>query len=286
MANQQKKIFENIESILRGKTGRNLEIGFISAENGMGKQLSDSENNKRNETLRKKLENIRGVGVFPIQGNFGGLDENSFLTTGVTLQELKELAKEFNQQAFIYGNGRNDDMIFHYMEIPEHDGDDYESVQIRRTFVYKPNSRKNFSMYKGVKFIIPFFDNDYSDIRWDELSDEERGELPNLEDNDEEKDESLSAILRIRSLIESLKIDEKKVKIRVKHSDLLEIPKGKKFYNVPFKHYVELVNRKGYSQVARALNNLVIWHKDEHHEIGSKAQAILDKLKDKFRPED
>lgn len=291
MNDSHKKIFSNIENILRGRTGRNLEIGILTAENEMGNQLSDSENNKRNDLLQHKLSS-KSIRVYPLQGNFGGLDENSFLVVGIPLSELKELAHEFKQQAFIYGNGRDDDMIFHYMEISDdNDESDYESVQIRRTFIYKPNAEDNFSMYKGVKFVVPFFDNDYTDVRWNELSSEERGEIPDNseepreEESDKDNHESVTTIARIRNLIESLKIDESKVKIKVKHSDLLEIPEGKKFYNVPFKHYVELVEKKGYAKVIRALNNISVWHKEEHPEIGNKAEAIMDKLKSKFGKE-
>lgn len=94
------------------------------------------------------------------------------------------------------------------------------------------------------------------------------------------------SITKIRELVEALTIDEKNVKIKVKHADLLEVPEGKKFYNLPFKHFVKLVDEKGYEKVIRALNNLVVWHKEEDPEIGDKAKHIMDKLKNKFRPED
>lgn len=286
---ENNSIFKSIEDILRGKTGRNLEIGILTAENEMGKQLPDAINNKRNELMYKKLTQL-GAKVFRIQGNFEGINENSFLVTGVPLEKMKELSLQFKQKAFIYGNGTDDDMIFHYMELISEDSEepDYESTQIRRTFVYKPNAKENYSLYKGVKFVIPFFDNDYSDVHWEELSDEERGEIPEKEISKEKPvKESMTKINRIKSLIESLKIDEKaKVKIKVKHADLLEIPEGKKFWNMPFKHYTELVNKKGYAKVVRALNNLKTWNKKDDPSIAEKADALMDKLKSKFRPEE
>lgn len=368
MDNEQKSIFSDIEAILRGKTGRNLEIGIVTAENEMGRRLPDTINNKRNEVLAKKVRQIAGARFYRIQGNFGGIDENSFLTIGIPLEVLKSIANEFKRQAFIYGNGEDDDMIFHYMEIKDDDSDhlDYESVQIRRTFVYKPTAEENYSSYKGIKFVIPFFDSDYTDVRWEELSSEEQGELTEIngeenngeEDNTEMKksedyqvkkgstsyhlyaDEDLrnllimlvnkgeatvtglsnlspeevvdsmsmgqvlhdikkagyevtnmknneSHISKIKGLIESLKIDEKaKVKIKVKHSDLLEIPEGKKFWSMPFKHYTDLVDKKGYAKVIRALNNIKTWNKNDDPSISTKADTLMDKLKKKYRPEE
>jgi hypothetical protein len=282
----QNTVFRDLENILRGRTGKNLEIGILSAENEMGTQLPDAVNNQRNEDLFKKLSKLGGR-VFRLQGNFGGINENSFLATGIPLETLKKLAFEYKQQAFIYGNGKDDDVIFHYMELKDDDEEepDYESVQIRRTFIYKPTARENYSLYKGVKFIIPFFDNDYTDIHWEELSDEEKGIMPRGED-DMEHNES-SRINKIKNLIESLKITEgKKVKIKVKHSDLLEIPEGKNFWNMPLKHYVDLVEKKSYAKVIRALNNIAVWHKSEDPEIGKRAEALMAKLKNKFRKED
>jgi hypothetical protein len=110
-----KEIFSDIENILRGLTGKNLEIGIITAENEMGRELPDAINNRRNEELYKELNNISGANVYRIQGNFGGMDENSFLVTGVSLRRLKDLASKYKQQAFIYGTGKDDNMMFHYM---------------------------------------------------------------------------------------------------------------------------------------------------------------------------
>lgn len=294
MKPESKRIFKNIENILRGLTGTDLEIGILSAENEMGKTLTDSENNRRNEALLNKLKSVKSAQIFPLQGNFGGTDENSFLVTGVDLQTLKELSKEFNQMAFIYGRGKSDNMLFQYMEIKDVNGDrDYDSVQVRRTFIYKPNAEENFSEYKGVKFVIPFFDDDYVDLKWDDLSPLERGETVEISSDDEDSPDDTDsdkdkkehyAINRISRLIESLKESTKEdVKIKVKHSDLLEIPEGRKFWNMPFKHYTSLVERKGYSKVIRALNNISVWNKNDNPEISTKAENLMDKLKSKFR---
>jgi hypothetical protein len=303
-----KEIFSDIENILRGLTGKNLEIGIITAENEMGRELPDAVNNRRNEELYKELNNISGANVYRIQGNFGGVDENSFLVTGVSLRRLKDLASKYKQQAFIYGTGKDDNMMFHYMEAKDNNSDnlDYESVQIRKTFVYKPYAKENFSSYKGIKFVIPFFDSHYNDLRWEDLSSEEKGE--DYEEGSEPEESKLSKIKkliknnnvdgelpppdnnesyikRISKIVESLKIKEEKVKIKVKHSDLLEVPKGKNFWSLPFSHYKKLVDKKGYSKVIRALNNLKVWNKEDDPDISDKADKIMDRLKKEYRPE-
>jgi len=285
LSSEQRNIFSGLEKVLRGKTGVNLSIGIITAENSMGKRLPDSVNNKRNESLLKKLRSNPKAKVYPLQGNFEGVLENSYLITGISLAELEDIAKEFGQLSFIYGKGIEDNMIFHYMEVD--DKGEYNSTQIRRTFVFRDDAEENYSSYKGVKFVIPFFDDDYVNRRWNQLTDEDKGgDNENNEDKEEEKMED-TRFGRISQLLDSLKLDEKaKVKIKVKHSDLLEIPEDKNFWQVPFKHYVDLVDKKGYAKVIRALNNIKVWDKNEEPEISKKADALMDKLKLKFRPED
>lgn len=307
------EIFSDIEDILRGKTGKNLEIGIISAENEMGRELSDVVNNQRNEKLYKDLNNVPGSSIYRIQGNFEGVSENSFLVIRVSLGKLKELAGKYKQKAFIYGAGREDDMSFHYMEVNnEKDSDnfEYKSVQIRKTFIYKPKAKENYSSYKGIKFVIPFFDNNYNDMEWEDLSPHEKGErIENNNDKYDIEESSLSKvrkiiskelnkfkpikqsiskfnesyISRISKIVESLKIEEDKIEIKVKHEDLLEVPRNRKFWNLSLNHYKKLINKKGYNRVIRALNNVEIWNRKENPAMSKRASEIMIKLKKEYR---
>jgi len=72
-----------------------------------------------------------------------------------------------------------------------------------------------------------------------------------------------------------------KAKIVVKHPDILEVPEGKKFWQLPLSHYVKLVEKHGYREIARALTNLEVWNKRQHPEIAEKARDILERLKKK-----
>ena len=67
--------------------------------------------------------------------------------------------------------------------------------------------------------------------------------------------------------------------IEVKHEGILEIPEDKKFWQLPLKHYKNLVEKKGYQKIIRALTNLEVWNKNDNPEISQKASNIADKLK-------
>lgn len=73
--------------------------------------------------------------------------------------------------------------------------------------------------------------------------------------------------------------------IEMKHEGILEIPEDKKFWQLPIKHYEELVNKKGYAEIIKALNNLKVWNKNNNPDISKKASDIMDKLSKKFKEE-
>jgi len=74
-----------------------------------------------------------------------------------------------------------------------------------------------------------------------------------------------------------------KVKIVVKHPGILEVPEGKHFWQLPLKHYENLVKKHGYRAIARALTNLEVWNRRKHPEIASRARSILERLKKRVR---
>lgn len=86
----------------------------------------------------------------------------------------------------------------------------------------------------------------------------------------------------IDTLVETLMYIENKEteNIEVKHKGVLSLPKDKKFYEVPLKHYIDLAKRIGKSKVMNALNNLVRWNKNKNPELSSKAKNVVDRLKD------
>lgn len=68
--------------------------------------------------------------------------------------------------------------------------------------------------------------------------------------------------------------------IKAKNPGLLQIPEGKKFYEMPLSHYVSLAKSKGRAAVMRGLLNLERWNKQQNPGISEKARGIINKLKE------
>ena len=81
------------------------------------------------------------------------------------------------------------------------------------------------------------------------------------------------------------KILEEDVKIKTKNPGILEVPEDKNFWDLPLKHYKELVDKKGYAKVIRALTNLEVWNKNDDPDISKKASKIADNLKKFYKKE-
>ena len=66
-----------------------------------------------------------------------------------------------------------------------------------------------------------------------------------------------------------------KVRIPVKTPGILEVPEGKKVWNLPINHFVALAKRKGRAKISRALTNLKVWNKNKRT---PEAKKIRDKV--------
>lgn len=67
--------------------------------------------------------------------------------------------------------------------------------------------------------------------------------------------------------------------ISVSHPGLLQVPAGKKVWNLPLKHFIGLAKKKGKSAVMKGLLNLERWNKNKNPEISKKVRDIIDRLK-------
>lgn len=67
--------------------------------------------------------------------------------------------------------------------------------------------------------------------------------------------------------------------IKVEHPGILEVPVGKKFWQLPLKHFIDLAKKKGKAAVARAINNLRRWNKNRAPDIAKKAEELMNRLK-------
>lgn len=90
----------------------------------------------------------------------------------------------------------------------------------------------------------------------------------------------------VESVDSKRKIVEAKVDIPVKHEGILEIPEGKTIRELPISHFERLVKEKGYEPIIRALNNLVVWNKNDDKDLSSTAKAIMDQLRKKYRKDE
>jgi len=74
-------------------------------------------------------------------------------------------------------------------------------------------------------------------------------------------------------------VEQDTEKIKVEHPGILEIPKTKKFWDMPLRHYLSLGNKKGKGAVMKALLNLERWNKKEEPKVSKAARNIIDHLK-------
>jgi hypothetical protein len=82
-------------------------------------------------------------------------------------------------------------------------------------------------------------------------------------------------------LNEELGINEEDVEdIDVENPDLLEVPEGKDVSDLPESHFRGLVEKKGYEEILRGLQNLRRWNKNRDKKLSNWADSMMDKLKD------
>ncbi len=88
----------------------------------------------------------------------------------------------------------------------------------------------------------------------------------------------------INLLTEAKKTAKPKVKVKIKHPGILEVPEGKSFEELPLSHYKKLVSKDGYSAISKALTNLEVWNRKKNPEMADKAKSIRVKLDKIYGP--
>ena len=68
------------------------------------------------------------------------------------------------------------------------------------------------------------------------------------------------------------------VKIPVKHPGVLEVPEGKEVDQLGEEHFKALINKKGWSEISKALINLKVWNKKRDPKLSSWADNMQEKL--------
>jgi len=73
-------------------------------------------------------------------------------------------------------------------------------------------------------------------------------------------------------------LKEQKVKIPVEHPGVLEVPEGKNVEDLPMSHFQDLIKKKGWGEISRALTNLHTWNRDRNKPLSSWANGMQEKL--------
>jgi len=157
-------------------------MGIITAENPMAKKSSSIENKVKMLELKKYLKDSNFV-YLQVKGKYHS-EENSLIVQNVTQSFVRELAKKYQQEAFIYGevytNKEEQGMRFEYWaqgtkEVVANDKDygkilkvvpngKFELFSTRETFLKFENPTDYYTRFRDVKFQIPFFDSKYDDV--------------------------------------------------------------------------------------------------------------------------
>lgn len=164
-----------LQQILNGVVPNIYTIGIITAENPLRKNLSSEENAERNKKMERYIKD-GNWGYIKIIGKYDNI-ENPFIIYNINRKKLIELAKLYNQEAFIFGlkyeNKEERGMQFFYIaqEVKrnelsfEYEGDGiFKEIHTRKFYVRFDDADNYYSTYKGFKFQIPFFDDDIKEL--------------------------------------------------------------------------------------------------------------------------
>lgn len=127
-------------------------IGIMTAENPSAKKMSTQENKDRNKELASDLRKL-GYGFYRIKGKFGNY-ENSFAIPNILKEDIIFLGEKYQQEAVIYIEKSLDSSIAQMIST---NGTDH--TEISRVVLPSVEADDFYSIYKGRKFSIPFFDD-------------------------------------------------------------------------------------------------------------------------------
>lgn len=141
--------------------------------------LSRQENNERMQSLKDTLKSGRlnyddsvdkWFNYSKVIGNYGGSKEHSLIVYNITLSEVKDLCKVFNQESFIYGlhDERTDDLeVYTYVAIIDCKNKkvkDYKIGDKANSLDSNTNVVSNYTNKNDFKFSYVF-----PDTAWDSV---------------------------------------------------------------------------------------------------------------------
>lgn len=160
-----------VRRIMLGDVDTVESVGIITAQNPNTQQIARGRNLALNRQLIAALEekNCKGspCGQHEVGGKFGH-PEDSFLVPNITSTDLIELGNRFHQSSVIWGHKRMTRQGTPYFDWSyiECDGKGGGNItQTRSVSVANEDVQSREDFYSAVgdkKFIIPFFDDPYS----------------------------------------------------------------------------------------------------------------------------
>jgi len=152
--------FSRMLQIMGGLVPSVKTFAIITWENPKGKESPAEYNKQKNKELQELLG--RGsYGYIKIKGKYGNY-ENPFFIMNITRSAAIDLGKEGDQDSVIFGAvNAPEDITF---ELAYMDG---RPSEVRHVWTKLDKGTKDYySEYKGRKFVIPFFDSAFSDVKF------------------------------------------------------------------------------------------------------------------------
>lgn len=132
-------------------------IGIITAENPMAQQATTKSNKERNKQLASDLRDL-GYGFYQISGRYGNV-EHPYVVPNISKEDIIKLGREYEQDSVIYVEKTEEGSLAQMIETH---GDE-ASVKSRVVLPLASDVEDFYSLYKGRKFVIPFFDDIFQD---------------------------------------------------------------------------------------------------------------------------
>ena len=118
---EKKPKYDRIIDALEGKTEGIDSVGLMSGQNPMAQAVSQQQNTQLKGNLEERIAEM-GLDMIRIGGVFAHHPEQSAMILNPTEEQMEVLCREFEQQAFVYGekypiDPERDFMIFKIYDI-------------------------------------------------------------------------------------------------------------------------------------------------------------------------
>jgi len=156
--------YARIALIMKGLVKSINTFGVVTAMNKNGKNQSSKENNQQNDNLKKVIRQL-GYGYQTVIGYYGN-KEQSFFIPNITKKDILTLGEMFDQESILYGSKvktTKDNKSYNGMKMQMIYTDERfgKVISERNVFINDNDAKDFFTIVKGRKFIIPFFDDSF-----------------------------------------------------------------------------------------------------------------------------